>query len=1063
MVEKKAFQAHHRNISSVSDISVTLDPIKREDADEIKVVFLLDSWTERNSMFDLIQKYLQDGQSDIVGATLLNHHWEHPHKECTGQDCVNCIKMSCLPTKEDRRASDDQGLSIRPSVPLKTRHESYGNSLSATNEGYFRFFIDGHPFRLMLLSKDRQNLLKIISFDFLVVCMQVHRRDLIENGASLDENIWEFEWKRLEKHSKKILAPVILLGYFRDILKLQIAHGDSLPLEKIIYESKMNVQRACRRYRAIPRFCDFVTGTSQELFNLFSDLKKLYSETGYILQQCALANNIDHFKMVMDSVSCTEEDLLYQDSETGDNPVMIAAKLRHKDLVSDVLRSSRFSRSEDSMFLENFIHSRNKYDQTLLHMVAIQGPELEEQKLLILRKEIEIHCLSELTHESDQLKLQRCLRSQLKSSSEAAIINEQSRALQGIPKTPRELKAEKGKVWSKLFFASLFLSLIFNAIDTGSDILIMMRYFNELVGGENQNSDNSCDNNENTVKETVAEAAFNCSGEWNAGNNITINCFPKEMDPKSKFGYTLFFILVPWPFFIYEFFTSRHYENLKIKGAEIVEEMAQCNGFGSLLLSYLKLILHSVTFISCVTFWPIAVLFIKYYEDGKYYLSKGAKKVAREKKIETSEVLYSTARVMEVSLESSFQPTIQLYLLFPSLVQRVEGQEFVLTLVSVCRAGGFPVIKPDQTISIITSILSLSWCFTAYHATLKRGALDKDLPALFTRAVLFLSVLFQILGRLFILVFFAYSFGPGRYYPLLIFLGVHIVLMSFLHFIFSDAKKYWQKGGFLNLSFFHYLVGNGLANIYIHNWIRMDPLLLPWAKPLQHVSTLVRQFLFDMIFIAENCVLLGIALNSNIIEIQEKQVTYAIILMGFQFVGLILKCVYYRYLHLWAWLIMDYTTMKEDGHWKCFLFSNMFLCGDIKERKLLLCCIPRPIYKIYNFFFGDRAFNSTGTNCSLCGAMVSVFLFPLALLVALIALAITVALSILFVPVFIVVILPCLIFTKCRQTQTTSNIVKITESESKHENFLLSETDDRFTVSDLTIGTNCDKSSCTNV
>ena len=33
-----------------------------------------------------------------------------------------------------------------------------------------------------------------------------------ETDTSLDENIWEFEWKRLEKHSKKILAPVILLG-----------------------------------------------------------------------------------------------------------------------------------------------------------------------------------------------------------------------------------------------------------------------------------------------------------------------------------------------------------------------------------------------------------------------------------------------------------------------------------------------------------------------------------------------------------------------------------------------------------------------------------------------------------------------------------------------------------------------------------------------------------------------------------------------------------------------------------------------------------------------------------
>jgi len=46
---------------------------------------------------------------------------------------------------------------------------------------------------------------------------------------------------------------------------------------------------------------------------------------------------------------------------------------------------------------------------------------------------------------------------------------------QGIPKTERELKAERGKVWSRLFFASLLLSLLFNAIDTGSDILIMIR------------------------------------------------------------------------------------------------------------------------------------------------------------------------------------------------------------------------------------------------------------------------------------------------------------------------------------------------------------------------------------------------------------------------------------------------------------------------------------------------------------------------------------------------------------------------------------------------------------
>ena len=75
---------------------------------------------------------------------------------------------------------------------------------------------------------------------------------------------------------------------------------------------------------------------------------------------------------------------------------------------------------------------------------------------------------------------------------------------------------------------------------------------------------------------------------------------------------------------------------------------------------------------------------------------------------------------------------------------------------------------------------------------------------------------------------------------------------------------------------------------------RMDPLLLPWTKPLQHVSTLVRQFLFDFIFIVEDCVLLGYALNSNITELQDNKTVFVVTLLGFQLIGLILKCVYYR-------------------------------------------------------------------------------------------------------------------------------------------------------------------------
>ena len=91
-------------------------------------------------------------------------------------------------------------------------------------------------------------------------------------------------------------------------------------------------------------------------------------------------------------------------------------------------------------------------------------------------------------------------------------------------------------------------------------------------------------------------------------------------------------------------------------------------------------------------------------------------------------------------------PLIIYFLLFQ--VRNLTATSGQLQLLYWCKdGGGIPYIRGDQTVSIVTSILSLAWCFTSYHATLKRGALDKDLAALFYRAVLFLANLFQILGK----------------------------------------------------------------------------------------------------------------------------------------------------------------------------------------------------------------------------------------------------------------------------------------------------------------------------
>jgi hypothetical protein len=152
---------------------------------------------------------------------------------------------------------------------------------------------------------------------------------------------------------------------------------------------------------------------------------------------------------------------------------------------------------------------------------------------------------------------------------------------------------------------------------------------------------------------------------------------------------------------------------------------------------------------------------------------------------------------------------------------------------------------------------------------------------------------------------------------------------------------------------------------------------------------------------------------------------------------------------------MDYTTMKEDGHWKCILFSNMFLCGELRQRKLLLCCIPRPCFKILAFFFGERKLGSGGS-CSICSALFTCLLFPLALALALVALVAVMVIAVLFMPVLIVFYLPGLVYAKCRYKTERAHhqIVKITESESKPDNFLLVEAD-RISMGDMKPDTNC--------
>ena len=238
------------------------------------------------------------------------------------------------------------------------------------------------------------------------------------------------------------------------------------------------------------------------------------------------------------------------------------------------------------------------------------------------------------------------------------------------------------------------------------------------------------------------------------------------------------------------------------------------------------------------------------------------------------------ARSNDIHCNFHFELSVVLYFIPCNFETRSLGQRFGFVILQIC----------------IVFIVSLSSTWKTIYICVVCLFIWVSCDVFFTFLLKHMTIvfIFDICTMSFTNFYFLF-FSPGKYYPMLVFFAIHIIMMTTLHYIFSDAKLYWQKGGFMNFSFFHYMLGNGLANIYIHNWIRMDPLLIKDRKPLQHVATLVRQGCFDLVLVVENVVLLWIALHSEINELKDNRLAFSSVLLGFTLIGLILKWVYYRY------------------------------------------------------------------------------------------------------------------------------------------------------------------------
>ena len=319
-----------------------------------------------------------------------------------------------------------------------------------------------------------------------------------------------------------------------------------------------------------------------------------------------------------------------------------------------------------------------------------------------------------------------------------------------------------------------------------------------------------------------------------------------------------------------------------------------------------------------IIFWPIINLFLRYRRTAFYKTRLGEKRAKHKSKLEVDIEITTRAQMFEVSIESSFQPLLQIYLNLPCFIIDVVCNDF--------NDSWSHTFSRLELWAILTSVLSLAWAFTVHEANKQKGALSFSINPL-ARIVMLISVLMQIFGRLICLILLTYCTGMGNFWPLIVLVTCHIILVAIIDFTCGYQMKKTPLVMFNSLF-------NGLANIYLYNHFNSSVN----DKLNDLFPIILRRILIDGLLMVENTIAVIVAWST----FGSTLPSHLCLISFFIYVtGLLLKLLYYKELHIWKVLYWKHFTsltwvpcMKNK--------SNIKDEGAIEENEIMLKSMENP-------------------------------------------------------------------------------------------------------------------------
>ena len=604
--------------------------------------------------------------------------------------------------------------------------------------------------------------------------------------------------------------------------------------------------------------------------------QRLKDQNGNVLHALAKANMASVIEYMQDSKNTLEmyfERHLNKNNE-GDTPAMTAAKGNKSDSLLILLHpfyeeflvfrerhrrhANRTSVSKiqkcKEVDLHTLLHGHDGNNRTLLAIVGCHRQNLNLAHSILVQ-------LEEVAHNNDRIEIMKCVREHNGSSADSSyVVN--------IVKEKYPNRCTGYCERFVAFFLHFSLPCLVFSLDVLSDLYVIFDYAGDMK--------------KSTVHNVTEIARKNCADQ------LTLSCFVEVTSPTKKFIYSLFFLLLPVIFYMWEAFQiiltrrmSSNDQNMK---------QSKC-GTGKKIADVMTLVM----------LWPFRMFWDNWRHQDNFHKSSNEQKVHHKCEGEPAYYNSAKAHLLEICLESSWMPLLQLYLVLPVLIEWGPQLEDITLRDFALEMG--------QISSVILSVISVSYGFTAYHMKTKRGA-----ASTLSMIVYFFSTLFLVVSRLLAFVTFSYYFGlEGFHFPFLWATG-HVFMMALLHVLFepslpnsrcSKALSCCSEGGFQKCckkySQFMYWILNGVANLYVHNriyWYGKED------KTATALQTFARHITYETIFAVETILMIVHAFMAPVTKVDQSyqstlnDITIAVAILWI--LGICLKIIYYLFIHVWA-------------------------------------------------------------------------------------------------------------------------------------------------------------------